>query len=1153
MNTLCRLSIRLNPGRPTMSWRALVASLLLAPVAGFAQTTPTPAAPPASTARTVPVEPVAPTDQPIVLSPFVVNAEQDHDFTAMNAGTATRLALDMKDAPIPYSVMTRDFIDALGITNIAEAAQWSTNSSGIVDGNGQDVFNITTLTNVRGVGNNGGQQRNGYLTAATLDSYNLERYDFGRGPNAALFNIGTNNNALAGGMGGQTKRARTDRNLEQITAAIGSWNYYRTTVDVNRVITDKLAVRANAVWFDREGWKMREFEKTKGVTLAATYKLTPKTELRLEAAHDKTERAIPVVSIFDGLSGWDGTTVVNGPLLNTQFSANATPGAVYGLTFNGEPQGVNRQGGAYYIWDPTAGTLMNWQNMGTTRRGDETTRTPILWNGTVISRNGDGTILPFGNGAAASFTPSATGANNGEVNLLYQLGLPGDRFNRAIQGSNFELPGKTFTNQPDAPIMTQWMKDINLTGSHIFSNNLFLEFGGDINQVHDKRMNQILGFRTVRIDINRNLPNGSANPHFLDPYVDSSVQWGHRFTNNATLRANLGYVKDLGQWGAYTFNLGLATNYRETKNRNYMLSMATLPDRRMWQGGDDQIRIRQYWSSADRPYGDDGVPTSAYKVDWTNGNAPVAATTAITPTWMINGWDDTKEEYDNGVLAMVARFWKNRFIVTTATRYDVFEVTRKDRMEFGDLPTDWDGSTRFYKPAAPADWAALTYIPKNADGTPRSGVAVPAATRPRQNAPGVTSNNGVQIYNPLYTNDRFRNDYSPPVNKGNKITGSYGGVFHFNHRIAVFANYGTGYVPPPTGAFTLDNQVVVPLEGSGYDLGLRFNFFQDKLKVNTSYYNNLEENQRTGSPLTSPINNLLGRNRANDASLEGRNQRGVPDVFGQDYQSRRNKGYEIEIVGSITPSWRLSFNVGTARVDTFKRYPLSGPFLLENAADYRLVLEDAGGTLTGGAQPSGAPGIAVVNTSVVHAIPSEQTNAVIDYNNIWTQYLVVQNDKPTIGAKRTNINVFSDYTIREGMLKGLRFGLGAQYRGDNIIGYSSGDTIVDPANPARAIDDPAKDALTPIYVKQPFNVTLTVGYSRRLDSGFLRGKEMVLQLRIKNVLNNQAIIYQDSDVALRPPDGANSPLTTPNRVSYPVRNGIYNEPISAILTTTLKF
>ena len=51
-------------------------------------------------------------DESVVeLSPFTVNAQRDNGFMDANAGTATRLSLDMKDVPAPYSVMTRDFID----------------------------------------------------------------------------------------------------------------------------------------------------------------------------------------------------------------------------------------------------------------------------------------------------------------------------------------------------------------------------------------------------------------------------------------------------------------------------------------------------------------------------------------------------------------------------------------------------------------------------------------------------------------------------------------------------------------------------------------------------------------------------------------------------------------------------------------------------------------------------------------------------------------------------------------------------------------------------------------------------------------------------------------------------------------------------------
>src|SRR5882724_3756299 len=109
----------------------------------------------------------------ITLSPFTVSTNKDRGFMAANAGTATRLSLDMKDVPAPYSVMTRDFIDALGLTSVQQATMWAVNGGPVPDGNGADTFGISTIAQVRGVilangGGSGGSAttRNNYLSNA---------------------------------------------------------------------------------------------------------------------------------------------------------------------------------------------------------------------------------------------------------------------------------------------------------------------------------------------------------------------------------------------------------------------------------------------------------------------------------------------------------------------------------------------------------------------------------------------------------------------------------------------------------------------------------------------------------------------------------------------------------------------------------------------------------------------------------------------------------------------------------------------------------------------------------------------------------------------------------------------------------------------------
>ena len=1128
-----------------------IIALSLIAAKAFAQIAPALPPPPALTAVAIPKDAV-------VLSPFVVDTEKDKGFAAANAGTATRLTLDMRDVPAAFSMMTRDFIDELGVVNVGEAASWMPNGASVEP---QDNVQQPMQYSTRGVNNNSGQQRNNYLTNGLLESYSIERYEFGRGPNAALFNIGAGS-SLAGGLGAQTKKARYDRPFDTIAVSYGSWDYKRTTLDINRPLTDKLAVRANAVWFDKGGWRMAQWEKTHGITAGAGYLIKPKTELRIEGAYDSTLRNNDTNSIFDSISGWDGTTVFRGPVTNAIFGTQAAPGVPNSngqiLSFQGERQGVNRRGADYYVWDPFSGQnlIMNYQNEATTRRADETVNTPLYANGVLYIRSltpAGAAALPYGNGGGA-LSPTINQNPSGSAQLLYMNASPPDLFSRAINGSSFRLPSKRFTGAGfDSAAYTQTTKDVNLSVSHQIGERWFFEAGADVNKVETvTARDAATTVRTVRIDINQLLPNGANNPHFLQTYGDAPLAHTDRNFLNRGVRGNAAYRLNAGKWGDYTLNLNLSSSLRTTENRTLRFSLANLSDRRMWQATADQVNIRQYWVNPSRPYGDAGVPTTLSRnIFAADGNSFTTDTQTITPRWVPATWNDTDERFDNAVLAMSAKYLGGKVVLLGATRYDRYSSKLKSQQEFGDLPADWNANSLLYKPDAPADWATLSYLPRNTStGVATASKPVPAVTRPRQNAPGVVTNYGVQIYNPFFASDRFRNDYSPPVNEGSGVTGTYGFVWHALSHVSVVGNYSTSYIPPPTNAFTLDNEIVEPQTGMGYDGGLRFNFFQDRLTVNTNYFFNREDHQRIAPPVTASINGLFARNAANDASIDGRNVQGIPDIFGTDYQSAKTSGVELEIVGTITRGWRMMFNLGTARVFTYNRYPLAKIYVPQNTAAFRQVLEDAGGRLDTTQHPNGAPGLASVNPAVIAAIATEQTNAVTDYNNIWANYALVLGDTPTAGQDRTAINAFSDYTLQSGRLKGFRIGLGAQYAGNYFVGTRSGDSIVNPANPATAIDDPAVDQNTRVMARRPVIVTATFGYSMKLKgSKRFEGKELSFRFLVKNLLNNQMIIYDDANVALRPPNGDYS---KPNRVGVLGFANLYTEPVSFLFTTTLK-
>jgi hypothetical protein len=648
---------------PATWWRlsgatALAALSLIAAPALRAQAAPAAAQPETTKPVAVPVERVDKSDV-IQLSPFTVNTDKDNGFSATNAGTATKLGLDMKDMAAPYSVMTGEFIAALNITDIQEAALWSTNGAPVIDGQGADQFSVPSMYNIRGQVINAGQQRNFFTTAAPGDTYNTERIDFGRGPNAVLFNTGANS-VLGGGISSQTKRARLDRNFSSIGMTVGSWDYYRSTLDTNQKLGEKAALRANAVWQDKGGYMDHEFEKRKGISLAGTYKLTPKTELRAEVVNDKLERTRPPLPSFDRLSGWDGVTVFDAPITNQQLTA---------LGVNGERQGIERLGNDY-VFIPGQDTIMNWTNMARSRRGDSTANVPIYSGGQVWSRNGDANLLSFGNWAAQArpAAPSVT-SNGDQVPFKWNTYLPDDRFDRAIANSRFRIPGKTFTNMPEDALYTSWDKSLSLGATHQFSDDLFFEVAGTYDKYHEKVYNNINGFRDSFIDLNRNLPNGQPNPHFLDVYGQGQERIRHRWIDNSGVRASLSYIFNTDRWGNYTFNLTGAFTRVERDNRQIIASIAAADDPRGWQG--QGINIREYWSDTARTFSADNLPTSFFnRVAASDGNSFTTSTQSIKPRWVLNDWGDETETQRQGILAAAGRYFHDRLVVSAGTRFD---------------------------------------------------------------------------------------------------------------------------------------------------------------------------------------------------------------------------------------------------------------------------------------------------------------------------------------------------------------------------------------------------------------------------------------------------------------------------------------------------
>jgi hypothetical protein len=156
------------------------------------------------------------------------------------------------------------------------------------------------------------------------------------------------------------------------------------------------------------------------------------------------------------------------------------------------------------------------------------------------------------------------------------------------------------------------------------------------------------------------------------------------------------------------------------------------------------------------------------------------------------------------------------------------------------------------------------------------------------------------------------------------------------------------------------------------------------------------------------------------------------------------------------------------------------------------------------------------------------------------------------GSTDKTINLGTDYTFQRGLLRGVLAGIGIHYRGRTVVGYRGSDTIVNPANPLTAIDDPTVDAYTSVYSKPYATVEASFGYLLKLHEK----RSIKFSLNVTNLFNRRTPIDfldvpggQTTNTVLRPRNGD---VTSPAVETVPA-GYFYRTPIGFTLTAVVNF
>jgi outer membrane receptor protein involved in Fe transport len=1035
-------------------------------------------------------------EETIELSPFTVSSSRDIGFVAASSLAGGRLSTELKDTPLAYSVITREFLDALNLFDTEEALAWSVGAYQPYS----DVTNYRYFNNEAGssIMSRGIQttrpQRNYFLLGVNSDTYSEDRIDFARGPNALL--IGTT--GLGGSVVTMTKRARTDKNFGRITATVGSWGKMRGAFDYNQTFGDRFGVRVNLLKQEADSWRALEFDERDGIHLAATFKVFPKTTLRAEYERYKNDVNLGRESVEDRVSGWDGVTVAPAPR-TTIANASARGLATVGSATS--PWLV-------YIPGEDTGTVMNWATTWKTLGGGANASVPVAGR------------LPL--------STSNLGVDG--ASIIGNVYDPAVNLALALSGSQLALPTRGTVTGPTTPTLVYEFDDLAVYLEHQQGDHLFFEIAAHSadtsklsNYIVAREINEIL------VDVNETLPTGAPNPNFLRPYAEALNSLQYFDNDYDEIRAALAAVFNGTRWGDFRGNI--IAGRTESVSRTYRMTdvLERNADIRR-RSQTDVYRYRYYFHNpAPIP-----TPESLAVVD------PIAGTTTSYDVGTIVDLNSTTNnrgadtEYDYVQLALNAKLFEGRLNLLAGARRDSYlqhdrSVIGNAAALFNDYPVDWDGRTLYFRPTAPSDYYELTYVPKNSSGTP-TGPAAPALSRPRSN--------GVPLAQ--YAGDRFRDDFSAPDVDFTIDTVTYGGVFTILPWLSVYANYAETYVPPRSG-LTLTGDPVPAGVGDGWDAGLRFNLLEGRIVASIGIYDGSQSNNSfDSSGNTRKYADIVAANVVGDQSPNGSNTRGLALIPTPtfDFSDREASGFEIDLVANITPDWRMTFNYSDPETFTTNSRQDEWAYLNMHESTLRQIVLDAGGLVDG-------DGTATVDTSVPEAQRSpDVAAAVAGWNNIQT---FKRTNDPTIRSFSNlpsfTANFYTDYRFTRGWLKNVRLGGGVQYFGDRVIGNRGADTMIDPANPNRAIDDPTVDIDTRILNGAYYTVTGTIGYERRLSDR----SRLTVNVSIGNLLGDDDPIFIGT--ALRPPGGD---IMRPDRVATPV-NILYQRPRSWTVSAAVSF
>lgn len=228
------------------------------------------------------------------LSPFQVTTSKDSGYYASNSISGSRMDVRIQDMPLTIEVVTSEFIEDTGASDLREALRYS---SGILLQTQNDAYRVfSDVNDPEGATSNKSESsfkirgfvtdntlRNGFRRKHATDTVNIDRIEVIRGPSALLYGVGN-----FGGVVNYLTKAPLEDFQTEVSVGVGSDGWRRGSLDVTGPIAWNFSYRLTGAMESTDDWTDLNHREHWFVSPVLQWKWN-KTRIRADFEYGKAE------------------------------------------------------------------------------------------------------------------------------------------------------------------------------------------------------------------------------------------------------------------------------------------------------------------------------------------------------------------------------------------------------------------------------------------------------------------------------------------------------------------------------------------------------------------------------------------------------------------------------------------------------------------------------------------------------------------------------------------------------------------------------------------------------------------------------------------------------------------------------------------------